>query len=51
MLDIKLVLLFTRVFSRRVILTIIIGVTVQTFVYTLIAHYLLPDWVGRPHIR
>lgn len=47
MLDIKLYLLFTRVFRPRVIWTIITCVVSQTFVYSLLVHYLVPNWVGR----
>jgi hypothetical protein len=42
MLDFKLYLLFTRVFRQRVIWTIITSVVIQTFVYSLAVHYLLP---------
>lgn len=51
MLDLKLIMLFTRVFSRRVIITLAASVIVQTFVYTMIAHYTLPEWVSRPALR
>lgn len=40
MLDIKLFLLFTRVFRRRLILTLIISLVVQVFIYCVIVHYL-----------
>ena len=39
MFDLKLLLMFTRVFRRRLILLIIISAVVQVFVYTLIVHY------------
>lgn len=39
MSDIKLVFLYTRVFRRRLILTIIPLVAVQVFAYSLIVHY------------
>jgi uncharacterized protein len=39
MLDLKLVLMYTRVFRTRLILTIITAVVVQVFVYALIVHY------------
>lgn len=39
MFDLKLLLMFTRVFRKRLILTIIICAVVQVFVYTLIVHY------------
>jgi uncharacterized membrane protein YraQ (UPF0718 family) len=47
MLDIKLFLLFTRVFRGRVIATIVAGVVIQTFVYCLIVHFTAPTWIGR----
>lgn len=46
MLDIKLYILFTRVFRAKVIWTIIAGVVIQTFVYSMIAHFVLPPTVG-----
>jgi len=39
MLDLKLYLMYTRVFRTRLILTIVTSVVVQTFVYCLILHY------------
>src|SRR5262245_39328129 len=42
MFDFKLLLMFTRVFRRKLILTIIVSVFVQVFVYTLAVHYLWP---------
>lgn len=42
MLDIKLLLMYTRVFRRRLILTIITCVVLQVLVYSLILHYLTP---------
>jgi uncharacterized protein len=42
MFDLKLLLMFTRVFRRRLIVTIVVCVTVQVFVYTLAVHYLWP---------
>jgi hypothetical protein len=42
MFDFKLLLMFTRVFRRRIIVTIIVAVSVQVFVYTLAVHYLWP---------
>ncbi len=39
MFDLKLLVMFTRVFRRRLILTIIISAVVQVFIYTLIVHY------------
>jgi uncharacterized membrane protein YraQ (UPF0718 family) len=40
MLDIKLYLMYTRVFRPRLIFTIMISVAVQVFIYTMILHYL-----------
>jgi len=42
MLDFKLYLLFTRVFKQRVIWIIVTSVIVQTFLYSLAVHYLMP---------
>jgi uncharacterized membrane protein YraQ (UPF0718 family) len=39
MLDIKLYIMYTRVFRRRLIWTIILSVVVQVFLYTLLLHY------------
>lgn len=39
MIDIKLYLMYTRVFRPRLIATIMISVAVQVFVYTMILHY------------
>jgi uncharacterized membrane protein YraQ (UPF0718 family) len=39
MLDFKLYMMYTRVFSTRLIWTIISCVVVQVFVYALITHY------------
>lgn len=44
MLDIKLYLMYTRVFRPRLILTIILAVVTQVFVYTLLVHYLLDGY-------
>lgn len=41
MLDLKLYLMYTRVFRPRLIFTIIVSVVVQVFVYTLIVHYVV----------
>jgi uncharacterized membrane protein YraQ (UPF0718 family) len=43
MLDFKLLLMYTRVFRKRLILTIVVAVVVQVFLYTLLLHYLVPD--------
>ena len=42
MLDLKLALMYTRVFRPRLILTIILSVVIQVFIYTTLIHYLLP---------
>ena len=42
MFDFKLLLMFTRVFRRRVIITIFVSVFVQVFVYSMAVHYLWP---------
>lgn len=42
MFDLKLLLMFTRVFRRRVILTIVLCVAAQVFAYTMAVHYLWP---------
>ncbi len=39
MFDLKLLLMFTRVFRRRIIVTIVLSVSIQVFVYSLILHY------------
>lgn len=39
MFDLKLLLMFTRVFRRRLIMLIVISAVVQVFVYTMIVHY------------
>lgn len=41
MLDLKLYIMYTRVFRPRLIFTIILSVVVQTFIYTLIVHYVV----------
>lgn len=48
MLDLKLYLMYTRVFRTRLIFTIISSVVAQVFVYTMLIHYLTPtvsDWI------
>jgi uncharacterized protein len=42
MFDFKLLLMFTRVFRRRIIVTIVVAVSVQVFVYSMAVHYLWP---------
>jgi uncharacterized protein len=44
MLDIKLILMFTRVFRLRLILTIAISVIIQTFILSMIVHLGGWDW-------
>jgi uncharacterized protein len=43
MFDLKLLFMVTRVFRRRVMITIIISVAIQVFVYCMAVHYLWPD--------
>ena len=45
MFDLKLLLMFTRVFKRRLIVTIIISVVVQVLIYSLILHYVWTAFV------
>ena len=45
MLDLKLLLMYTRVFRPRLILTIFVSVVVQVFLYSLAVHYLWPSIV------
>jgi uncharacterized membrane protein YraQ (UPF0718 family) len=42
MLDLKLYMMYTRVFRTRLILWIIFPVMIQVFVYTMLLHYLTP---------
>ncbi len=42
MLDLKLILMYTRVFRSRLILTVILCVVIQVFIYTMILHYVVP---------
>jgi hypothetical protein len=42
MFDFKLLLMFTRVFRRRLIVTIVLSVSIQVFVYSMAVHYLWP---------
>ncbi len=39
MFDLKLLLMFTRVFRKRVIITIFLGVSIQVFVYSLLTYF------------
>ena len=41
MMDFKLFAMYTRVFRPRLIWTIIVSVVVQTFIYSLIVHYVV----------
>lgn len=43
MFDIKLYVMYTRIFRRRLIFTIVGSVIIQVFVYMLILHYVWPD--------
>lgn len=42
MFDLKLLLMFTRVFRLRVIISIILAVSIQVYIYCLAIHYLIP---------
>jgi uncharacterized membrane protein YraQ (UPF0718 family) len=48
MLDLKLYLMYTRVFRPRLIWTIITCVVVQVFVYSLVVHFIWEHFMGRP---
>jgi uncharacterized membrane protein YraQ (UPF0718 family) len=50
MLDLKLLLMFTRVFRRRLIITIVISLIVLVLIYSLLVHaiYTLNGWSGLP---
>jgi len=52
MFDLKLLMMFTRVFRRRLIVLIIISAVVQVFVYCLILHYLWNslDFITAPQL-
>jgi uncharacterized protein len=41
MFDLKLLLMFTRVFRRKIVMTIIFSVVIQVFTYSMLVHYLL----------
>jgi uncharacterized protein len=49
MLDFKLYMMYTRVFSQRLIFTIISCVVIQVFVYSLVVHYVGEAWLE--HLR
>ena len=48
MFDFKLLMMFTRVFRRRIIVTIFISVFVQVFIYSMIVYYLSPKIFPAP---
>ncbi|WP_020469257.1 permease [Zavarzinella formosa] len=48
MFDFKLLLMFTRVFRRRVIVTVFLSVFIQVFVYSMAVHYLWSYIVPTP---
>ncbi len=50
MVDIKLIMMYTRIFRPRLILTILFSVTLQVFVYTGIVHFIyrVNGWTGLP---
>jgi uncharacterized membrane protein YraQ (UPF0718 family) len=50
MFDFKLLMMFTRVFRRRLIVLIIVSAVVQVFVYTMIVHYVW-EYLQIPYIN
>jgi len=50
MIDIKLMMMYTRIFRPRLILIIFTAVTIQVFLYTALIHliYQLNGWTGLP---
>lgn len=50
MIDIKLMMMYTRIFRPRLILIILTAVTIQVFLYTALVHliYQLNGWTGLP---
>jgi uncharacterized membrane protein YraQ (UPF0718 family) len=46
MLDFKLYFMYTRVFRKRLIFTIILCVVVQVFVYAVVVHYVSEPWLN-----
>lgn len=44
MVDVKLYMMYTRVFRTRLIVTIIVTVAVQVFVYSVLVHYFWPSF-------
>ena len=47
MFDLKLLFMFTRVFRKRLIITIVVSALVQTFVYSMIVYWVW-QWAGIP---
>jgi uncharacterized membrane protein YraQ (UPF0718 family) len=43
MFDLKLLVMYTAIFRKRLIITIVLTVMIQVFLYTLALHYLWPD--------
>jgi uncharacterized membrane protein YraQ (UPF0718 family) len=48
MLDLKLYMMYTRVFRPRLIWTIIISVVVQVLIYAILVHLIMTSWHGSP---
>jgi uncharacterized membrane protein YraQ (UPF0718 family) len=48
MMDLKLLLMYTRVFRRRLIVTIVLSLVIQVLVYSLLLHYLWPAAPAAP---
>jgi hypothetical protein len=49
MMDLKLLFMYTRVFRPRLILTIVVALLVQVFVYSAIVHFIWeanPQWTA-----
>ena len=46
MLDLKLYMMYTRVFRPRLIWTIITSVVVQVFIYALLTHFLIQTFLS-----
>ncbi|MCI0700226.1 MAG: permease [Planctomycetia bacterium] len=53
MLDLKLLLMYTRVFRPRLIIIIVLSVTLQVLIFTLMVHlvYQANGWTGLPSAR
>ncbi len=49
MLDLKLLVMYTRVFRPRLIATIVTAVVIQVFVYSLVVHWMWEAWAPRLH--